>query len=389
MPVVAQIAGWQAELTAIRRDIHAHPELGFEEFRTSALIAEKLGEWGIEVHTGIGGTGVVGVLRSGRPGRSIGLRADMDALPMDEETNLPYASIHPGKFHGCGHDSHVTMLLGAARYLAGTRSFSGNVVFIFQPAEEGLGGARAMIRDGLFDRFPCDEIYALHNSPLDEPGKVGVLPGLSHAGADFFDIRLEGRGGHAAMSHLAVDPIVATAALVQSLQTIVSRNVDVSQSVVLSVTRIEAGTAYNIIPETALVSGTIRYLRDSDRDLIRRRIAEISAGTAQSFGLSHEVKLWNVFDILVNDPQLSTAAAAICEAVVGRENVYVRPGPIMGSEDFADMLKLVPGAFITLGHSGTVPVHNTRFILDDDILPVGASLFARIVETRLPVAPGL
>jgi hippurate hydrolase len=382
MPVIERIAEWLPELTAIRRHIHAHPELGFEEHETAALVVEKLRSWGIEAHPGIGGTGVVGVLKSDRPGRAIGLRGDMDALPMNEETGLDFASVHPGQFHGCGHDGHVTMLLGAARYLAETRNFDGTIHLIFQPAEEGLGGARAMIADGLFTRFPCDEIYALHNSPLDPPERLGLLPGLSHAGADFFDITLTGKGGHAAIAHLARDPIPAAAALVQALQTVVSRDADSRNALVLSVTRLEAGSAYNIIPETAVMSGTVRYLSDADRDMARTRIAEIADGVARGFGMTAEVKLWNVYDVLFNDPTLTERAAEICREVVGADNVYFRDGPFLGSEDFADMLKQVPGAFILVGQAGDVPVHNTRFILDDGILPVGASLLVRLAETR-------
>ena len=387
MPAIERIAAWLPELTAIRRHLHAHPELGFEEHETAALVAQRLGGWGIEVHTGIGGTGVVGILRSGRPGRTIGLRADMDALPMHEETGLDYASVHPGRFHGCGHDSHVAMLLGAARYLAETRNFDGTVHLIFQPAEEGLGGARAMIADGLFARFPCDEIYALHNSPLDPPDRVGLLPGLSHAGADFFDITLAGKGGHAAIAHLARDPIPAAAALVQALQTVVSRDAHAGHALVLTVTRLEAGAAYNIIPETALLSGTVRYLDDADRDLARARIASLADGVAQAFGMAAEVRQWNVFDVLYNDPALTESAAAVCRGIVGADNVYFRDGPFMGSEDFADMLKRVPGSFIIVGHAGDVPVHNPRFVLDDAILPVGASILARLAETRSVLPP--
>ncbi|MFN3613586.1 MAG: amidohydrolase, partial [Rubrimonas sp.] len=241
MPVLDRIAAYADDLTAIRRDFHQHPEIGFQEVRTSGIVAELLEKWGVEVTRGIGGTGVVGVLKGARPGRTIGLRADMDALPMDEQTNLPYASVNPGVFHGCGHDGHTTMLLGAARYLAETRDFAGTAVFIFQPAEEGLGGARAMLRDGLFEKFPCDELYGLHNSPYHEPGEIGVKPGPAMAGADFFDIVVRGRGSHGAMPQVSRDPVVIGSELVGALQSIVSRNVDPTKSAVLSVTTFNSG----------------------------------------------------------------------------------------------------------------------------------------------------
>lgn len=261
MPLIDRIASYSDDLTAIRRDLHQYPEIGFEEVRTSGIVAKMLDDWGIEVHRGIGQTGVVGVLRGKLgEGRTIGLRADMDALPMEERTNLPYASQNPGRFHGCGHDGHTTMLLGAARYLAETRDFAGTAVFIFQPGEEGCGGARAMIADGLFERFPCDEIYALHNAPLDAPHRIGIKPGPAMAGADFFDFRIHGRGSHGATPEHSRDPIIVATALVQALQSIVSRNVSPFKQAVLSVTQIHSGSAYNVIPEEAVVSGTVRFL---------------------------------------------------------------------------------------------------------------------------------
>jgi len=384
MPVIEKIAAFTDELTAIRHDLHAHPEIGFEEIRTSGIVADKLTAWGIEVYRGIGKTGIVGVLKGANgDGGTIGLRADMDALPMEEATNLPYSSKIPGRFHGCGHDSHTTMLLGAARYLAETRDFAGTVVFIFQPAEEGLGGARAMLADKLFERFPCDEIYALHNSPYDEPDKIGIKPGPAMAGADFFDIHIRGCGSHGAMPEVSRDPIIVATTLVQALQTIVSRNVSPLRSAVLSVTQIHAGSAYNVIPEEAKVSGTVRFLDRKVNELVRERIRTITAGLAASFGVEIEVDIRNVFDVLVNSENLTEGVAEAARSVVGTENVYFKKYPVMGSEDFADMLHVVPGVYCTVGHAGTVPVHNPSFILDDGILPVGASLLARIVEHRL------
>jgi amidohydrolase len=387
MPNIPLIDSFAGELTAIRRDFHAHPEIGFEEKRTSSIVAEKLAEWGIEVHRGIGGTGVVGVLKgNGESGRSIGLRADMDALPMEESTNLPWRSTIPNRFHGCGHDGHTTMLLGAARYLAATRNFGGTVRFIFQPAEEGLGGARAMLAEGLFERFPCDEIYGLHNDPHLDPGQVAIFPGPAMAGADFFDITVRGYGSHAARPHESKDPIVAAMALGQALQTIVSRNADPLEAAVLSITKFHAGSAYNIIPDEAKLAGTVRAFSDGLRVLVRERMRAIADGIAAAFGVEIEISNNDIFSVLENHEEQSKAVAGIAPEIVGPANVLTATAPRMGSEDFADMLHAVPGAYFWLGHEGSVPLHNPGFVLDDGILPVGASLLARIVETRLPAA---
>lgn len=386
MPTLPKIEEYSEELTAIRRDFHAHPEIGFEETRTAGIVAEKLRSWGIEVHTGIGKTGVVGVLEGkGGNGRTVGLRADMDALPMDEETNLPWRSKSPGKFHGCGHDGHTTMLLGAARYLAETRDFSGRAVFIFQPAEEGLGGARAMLADGLFERFPCDEIYGMHNNPLATPNKVGVKPGPAMAGSTFFDIHVKGVGSHGAMPHHSKDPIVAITSLVQSLQSIVARNVPAVKPAVLSVTQIHSGSAYNVVPDKAVIGGTIRYFDDEVRDLIHKRIEEMCEGYSKLFDIEVTADLRPIFTVLMNDADLSAAYLDAASDIVGGDNITETNELVMGSEDFADMLKVVPGAYCTIGHGGDVPVHNPGFVLDDAILPVGASVMARIVEKRLPL----
>ena len=384
MPTLPQIEAFKDELVAIRRDLHAHPELGFEEIRTSGIVAEKLASWGIEVHRGLGRTGVVGVLHgTGGPGRRIGLRADMDALPMDEITNLAFSSKHPGRMHACGHDGHTTMLLGAARYLAENRDFPGTAIFIFQPAEEGLGGARAMIADGLFEHFPCDEVYGLHNAPNLDHGQISVFPGPAMAGADFFDIRITGRGTHGAMPHLGRDPVMVAVALASALQTIVSRNADPREAAVLSITQIHAGTAYNIIPEEAHLAGTIRTFSPEIAQLVRDRMREIAAGMAMSFGCEIAVEIRDIFNVLVNHPEPSAHAADVAREIVGDANVLTEPKQIMGSEDFADMLLKVPGAYCWVGHAGTVPVHNPAYVLDDGILPIGASLLARIAETRL------
>jgi hippurate hydrolase len=386
MPNIDRIEGFADELTAIRRDLHAHPEIGFEEVRTSGIVAEKLAQWGIEVHRGLGGTGVIGVLKgNGSGSRRIGLRADMDALPMEENTNLRWRSTIPGRFHGCGHDGHTTILLGTARYLAETRNFDGTIHFIFQPAEEGLGGARAMIRDGLFEKFPCDEIYGLHNAPDLNHGELAILPGPAMAGADFFDITISGYGAHGAMPERSKDPVVIAMALGQALQTIVSRNVSPTEAAVLSITQIHAGSAYNVIPGEAKLAGTVRAFSDEVRALIRERMRAICAGIAAAFQVEIDVDIRDIFSVLVNQEEHSRVVADVARTVVGPTNVSTRSQLKMGSEDFADMLQAVPGAYFWLGHDGSVPVHNPGFTLDDKILPIGASMFARIVETRLPV----
>lgn len=390
--VIPLIASYVPELIATRHDIHQHPEIGFEEVRTSAIVADKLTSWGIEVIRGYGGTGIIGLLKGKHPDnrKTIGLRADMDALPMQEETGLPYASVYPGKFHGCGHDAHTTILLGAARYLAETRDFAGTVQFIFQPAEEGLGGARAMIADGLFRDYPVDEIYGLHNAPAaySRPNLLRVSAGVAMAGADFFDIRLKGKGAHAAQPDAAHDPIPAVGALIQALQTIVSRNLLPTDPAVLSITRIEAGSAYNVIPETALIAGTVRAFSDSVREMIRQRIRDIATYTAAAHNVTVEVDIRDVFSVLSNDEKATAFVADLGREVLGESRVSTVSNPIMGSEDFADMLKHAPGAFFTLGHAGEKPVHNPGFTIDDNILPVGATLFARLIETRLAVTAG-
>jgi len=386
MPNIDRIDAFADELTAIRRDLHAHPEIGFEEVRTSGIVAEKLAQWGIEVHRGLGGTGVVGVLKGkGNGSKRIGLRADMDALPMEENTNLQWRSTIPGRFHGCGHDGHTTILLGTARYLAETRNFDGTVHFIFQPAEEGLGGARAMIKDGLFEKFPCDEIYGLHNAPDLNHGELAILPGPAMSGADFFDITINGYGAHGAMPERSKDPIVIAMAVVQALQSIVSRNVSPTEAAVVSITQVHAGSAYNVIPGEAKLAGTVRAFSDEVRALIRERVRAICAGMAAAFQVEIDVEIRDIFSVLVNQEEHSRVVAEVARTVVGPTNVKTRSQLKMGSEDFADMLQAVPGAYFWLGHDGSVPVHNPAFTLDDKILPVGASMFARIIETRLPM----
>jgi hippurate hydrolase len=309
----------------------------------------------------------------------------MDALPMDEKNDIAHRSCHPGRMHACGHDGHTTMLLGAARYLAASRNFDGTVHFIFQPAEEGLGGARAMIKDGLFEKFPCDEIYGLHNAPDLNHGELAILPGPAMAGADFFDITIDGYGAHGAMPERSRDPVVIAMALGQSLQTIVSRNVSPNEAAVLSITQIHAGSAYNVIPAEAKLAGTVRAFSDDVRQLIRDRMRSLCAGMAAAYQVEISLDIRDIFSVLINQEEHSKVVADVARTVVDPSKVMTRAHPKMGSEDFADMLHAVPGAYFWLGHDGSVPVHNPGYTLDDKILPIGASMFARIIETRLPV----
>lgn len=388
MPNLPEIDAAVPELTEIFRDLHAHPEIGMEEVRTSAVVAAKLREWGVdEVHEGVGKTGVVGIVHGrGQGNRRIGLRADMDALPIHEATGLPHASTQAGKMHACGHDGHTTMLLGAAQYLARTRNFDGTAVLIFQPAEEGLGGARTMIADGLFQRFPVDEVYGMHNQPTGQPGRATLCKGPAMAGASFFDITVTGKGSHAAMPQQSRDALVAASGLVGQFQTILGRNVAPLDQAVLSVTQIHAGSAYNVVPETATLAGTIRFFRPEVRDLMQARMRAICDGAAQAFDLRITCDFREIFDVLVNDADLSDAWTQAAADVLGADNVRDDSQPFTGSEDFADMLQQVPGAYGNVGHAGTVPLHNPGFVLDEGILPVGASIYARLIERRLPVA---
>ena len=386
-PILARISGFSDQLTAIRRDIHAHPEIGFEEVRTSALVAKELESYGIEVHRGLGKTGGVGILKGKTDGsRRIGLRADMDALPIEETTNLPWRSTKPGTMHACGHDGHTTMLLGAARYLSETRNFAGTVTFIFQPAEEGLGGARAMIADGLFKQFPCDELYGLHNSPTGPHGQVAVREGPAMAGADFFDIHIEGKGSHGAHPEFSRDPVIIAMTLGQAMQTIVSRNIDPTKTGVVSITKINAGSAYNVIPETAHLAGTVRCFDDSVRTLIRERIHALCAGIGAAFGATITADIRDVFSVLSNAPEQTKAYAQVARNLFGAANVDDEAGPKMGSEDFADMLMSAPGCYAWLGMTPGPSVHNPAYVFDDTILPLGAALYAGIVEERLKAA---
>ena len=380
---IEHISGFHAELAKLRQTIHAHPELGLEEHQTAALVAKTLTELGIEVHTGIGTTGVVGVLRAGSGGKKIGLRADMDALPIEEETNLAYSSRNAGRMHACGHDGHTTMLLGAARYLAETRNFDGTVHFIFQPGEEGIGGALAMLNDGLFERFPCDAIYAMHNRPGLEVGKFAIAKGPSAAGGAFFDITVTGRGTHGARPEVGIDPVLVASHIVTALQSIVARNVRPLDTAVLSVTRITGGDAYNVIPETATIAGTARAFSKEVMTLLEANMTRIAKGVAEGFGATAEVDFRVIFAPLVNDAEQTDAIADAAAALVGEANVDRAKSPGMGSEDFSFMMEKVPGAYIQVGNGDSAQLHNPAYNFDDACTPYGAALFAALVERKL------
>lgn len=381
-PLIDEIGKNCEALTAMRRDLHAHPELGLEEHRTAQIVADALELLGYQVHRGIGITGIVGVLQGAHPGRSIGLRADMDALPMTEKTNQPWSSKNPGVMHACGHDAHTTMLLGAARHLAENPDFAGTATVIFQPAEEGLGGARAMIADNLFERFKCDEIYAIHNDPSGRLGEVRVNLATAYAGADFFDVAITGKGAHAAYPHQGSDVLTASAAVIDGFNNIVSRAMNPSEPAVLSVTRINGGQAYNVLPDEAELGGTIRFVSDNAQTVLHRRMKEVCQGVGVQHGVQVDLKIEQVFSVLNNNGPMAKAVAQLARGVVGPQQVLETDVTDMGSEDFADMLKIVPGAYFTLGHGGTVPLHNPAFDIDDKMLPIGAALYSAIMRER-------
>ena len=387
MSATDRIASYHADLTRWRRDIHAHPELGFEETRTADLVAAKLGEFGIEVHRGLGKTGVVGTLRAGSGSGTLGLRADMDALPIEEANTFAHRSQHAGVMHACGHDGHTTMLLGAARYLAETRRFSGTVHFIFQPAEEGIGGAKAMVDDGLFKRFPCAAIFGMHNRPSLAVGRFAVRAGPMMAGGAFFDIHVTGKGAHGARPETGIDSALVAAHIAVALQSIVSRNTAPVETAVLSVTKIHAGDAYNVIPQTAHLGGTVRAFSRDVMAMVEAAMRRVATGTAQAFGATAEVDFRFLFAPTVNDPAQAEIAAGICTELVGADHVDRNPALIMASEDFSYMLERVPGCYINIGNGsveGGCEVHNPAYDFNDDALPLGAAFFARLVESGLP-----
>ncbi len=381
-----RIASFHQEMTTWRRDIHAHPELGFQETRTADIVAAKLAAWGIEVHRGLGKTGVVGVLKVGTSKRTIGLRADMDALPMQEANLFGHTSTYKNVMHACGHDGHTTMLLGAAKYLAETRNFDGTVHFIFQPAEEGLGGAKAMVDDGLFEKFPCDTIFGMHNRPSIRVGTFNVKSGPMMAGGAFFDIHVTGKGSHGARPETGVDATLVAAQIAVSLQSIVSRNVRPIDTAVVSVTKIHAGDAYNVIPQTAQLGGTARAFSNAVMQRIEASMKRIAKGVAESHGATAEVDFRVLFPPTVNNADEAAYAAKICDELVGAENVNRNPDVVMGSEDFAYMLERVPGCYVNIGNGPGEPgceVHNPSYDFNDDALPLGAAFFGRLVESKL------
>lgn len=390
------LAGHHAELTAIRRDIHAHPELGLEETRTAALVAKTLRSWGIEVTEGIGGTGVVGVIRGRKPGkRAVGLRADMDALALDEQTNLPHASRHPGKMHACGHDGHTTMLLGAAGYLAQNPDFAGTVHLIFQPAEEGRGGAVAMLKDGLFDRFPCDAIYGLHNSPGMPVGQFGTCTGPMLAAADSWKVTFRGVGGHGgSQPHLSTDITYAQAHFTLGLQGIVGRNVAPLDTCVISVGFIHSGSeqASNVVPSELVIGGTARTYSDEVRDMVERRIAELAIATARAWGCQAEPVYERGPRALLNKAEQVSVAVAAAAASVGADHVDPAIRPSTGGEDFAEMMQERPGAFMRIGN-GVAPdgsfsgLHTPHYDFNDAIIPDGVRYWVNVVAEELKTEP--
>ncbi|MBX9991573.1 M20 aminoacylase family protein [Phreatobacter oligotrophus] len=386
MPIVNRIAGLHEEATAWRRDFHQHPELQFDLPRTSAIVADRLREFGCdEVVTGIGRTGVVGVIRgkSTASGRVVGLRSDMDALPLTEITGLAHASTVPGKMHACGHDGHMAMLLGAGKYLAETRNFDGTAILIFQPAEEGGGGAREMVADGLMERFGVQEVYGMHNG-LDPVGTFSVRTGPTSAAADLVRIVVEGKGGHAAKPHLAVDTILVAAHIVVATQSVASRNVDPLGQAVVSICAFNAGFTNNVIPQTAELRGTVRTFDPAIQDMVERRLKEIAEGTAAVFGARAELTYTRGCPAVVNHAAEADYAAAVAAEVVGDAAVRRDKPPSMGSEDFSFMLNERPGCMIGIGQGGEFGVHHPAYDFNDEILPIGMSYWARLIETRMP-----
>lgn len=384
---IDQIAPYLSEMRGFRHDIHQHPELGFEETRTSALVAEALRSWGYTVETGVGKTGVVGQLKNGSGSKRIGLRADMDALPIQEKTGALWQSKRVGLMHACGHDGHTAMLLGAAHYLADTKNFSGTVNLIFQPAEEGLGGAAAMMRDGLFDRYPCDAIFGMHNMPGIPEGHVVLRKGAFMASSDYVTVTLHGAGGHGGLPHQATDSIVAASAIVMAIQTIVSRNTDPLDMSVITVGAIHGGKANNVIPDEVKLELSVRSLSPSTRKMLEQRLREVIDLQAKSYGVSAEIDYRYGYPVLVNHDEPTAFATAVATSLVGESRVDPQGTPLSGSEDFAYMLERVPGSFLLVGNGageGACMVHNPAYDFNDNILQTGASLLVRLTEAFLP-----
>jgi amidohydrolase len=387
MPIVNRIADLHGEITAWRHDLHAHPELLYDVQRTAASVAEKLKAFGCdEVVPGLGRTGVVGVIhgRKGKSDKVIGLRADMDALPIEEATNLPYKSTVPGKMHACGHDGHTAMLLGAARYLAETRNFAGTAVVIFQPAEEGGAGGKAMVQDGLMERFGINEVYGMHNYPGLPVGEFCIRPGSIMAAADYVQIDIEGKGAHAARPHLGIDTVLVGAQIINNLQTIVSRNVDPLEAAVVSICMFHAGNTDNVIPQTAQLRGTARSLIPEVQDLLEKRIPEIVEATAKLHGAKVAVKYRRGYPVLKNHPKQTDFAASVASEIAGKNKVDTDMAPVMGAEDFSFMLNARPGAFIFVGNGDSAGLHHPAYNFNDEVIPIGTSYWVRLVETALP-----
>jgi amidohydrolase len=390
MPIVNRIAALHGEITAWRRDIHAHPELLYDVHRTAATVAEKLKSFGCdEVVTGLGRTGVVGVIHGAKSagagagaGKVIGLRADMDALPIEEATGLPYKSTVPGKMHACGHDGHTAMLLGAARYLTETRNFSGTAVVIFQPAEEGGAGGKAMVEDRLMERFAIEEVYGMHNYPGLPVGEFATRPGALMAAADRLTIEIEGKGGHAARPHISVDTVLVGAAIVNQIQSIVARNIDPLHSAVISICMFHAGSTDNVIPQTAHLRGTARSLTPAVRDILERRLHEVVEGTARLYGAKATLTYKRDYPVTRNHERETAFAAAVAREVVGRERVDDNVAPVMGAEDFSFMLEARPGAFIFVGNGDSAGLHHPAYDFNDEVIPIGTSYWVKLVETR-------
>ena len=388
MPIVNRVADLQPDIQAWRRDIHQHPELLYDVHRTAAFVADRLREFGCdEVATGIGKTGVVGVIKGKRPGgkgdvKTIGLRADMDALPIEEATNLPYASKTPGKMHACGHDGHTAMLLGAARYLAETRNFAGDAVVIFQPAEEGGAGAAAMIKDGLMDRFAIDQVYGMHNGPGIPVGSFAIRQGPIMAATASVDISIEGRGGHAAKPHRCIDTLLVGAQLVTAMQQVVARNVDPLDSAVLSLCQFNTGNARNVIPQTAEIRGTVRTLKRDVANMVEKRMHEICKGVGQMTGAGINLKFEHFYPVTMNHPAQTEVAARVAKEIAGEANVYEMP-PMMGGEDFSYMLQARPGAFIFCGNGDTAELHHPAYNFSDEAIVHGSSYWIKLVENTL------
>ena len=385
MPIVNRVADLHGEITAWRRDLHAHPELLYDVHRTAAFVADKLKSFGCDdVVAGIGQTGVVGIIRGRKPGaKVIGLRADMDALPLEEETGLPYKSTVPGKMHACGHDGHTAMLLGAAKYLAETRNFAGTAVLIFQPAEEGGAGGLAMVKDGLFTRFGIEEVYGMHNYPGLPVGTFGMRPGAMMAAADHIEIVIEGVGGHAARPHLAVDTILVGAQIINQLQSVVARNVDPLEAAVVSICMFQAGHTDNVIPQHARLRGTARSLTPEVRALLQKRVREVVEGTARLYGAKAEVKYSIGYPVVVNDEDRTSFAASVAREIAGNDKVDADFPPMMGAEDFAYLLQERPGAFIFVGNGDSAGLHHPAYDFNDEAIPIGTSYWVRLTETAL------